>query len=386
MSARVTRSKSKQQPDSAGSEQPQHSSSEVAVVKRSASGRKRKSKNDAEERKAESGPTLQLEAAADRDKQAGEQLKLVSSDEQQMQQEEADKPKEEEKKGDSSSTKDSADSEKAGDEQDGEWQDGHDDDADYHQPQSPTQLVTLQQTDHRSGDKATPALPDDLDLSVVMINRAPVLTLWAAVLAHLGPAKLPWLSALTVGKAIAAMIAQTRGRALGVLEPSQQGHKRQKTEQEKEHEADDVQVLGIKVHMADVDGHTYATISNKPVSASQCDRYIHQHFGANRPRVIAAMKYLTHCLLAKGADGEADVMGRYSFTLYEQFRPNVADGQAPGWGQKGELDLKKIVEIGKNELESAKTEGTQLHLTTEKEQKAEGENANMEEGKEQDKK
>jgi len=239
----------------------------------------------------------------------------------------------------------------------------------------PTQLVTLQTTDHRTADNTTPSLPDDIDLSPVHINRAPVLTLWAAVLAHVGPAQLPWLSALTVGKAVAGMLAQSRGRATGILEPSSSDHsrKRQKTPDEQEHTAADVQVLGIKVHMAHIDNHTYATISNKPINASQCDRYVHQHFGANRARVIAVMRYVTHCILARGADGEADVTGRYSFTLYEQFRPITASGQAPAWGQNGELDLSKMVEMGKNELQSAKMEGIQLHLTTEKQEQGGGE-------------
>ena len=373
MSTRVTRSRSKQQHSDAGGE-PSQNSSDVSTAKRpTVSGLKRKSKNDVTEEKSESEPTLQLEAAEDGDKQAGQQLKLVAGDN--SAEETAERREDEQKEGTSKENNGSADKEKReGDDKVDGWQDGHDSDTDYHEPQSPTQLVTLQQTDHRTAGGAPPSLPDDIDLSPVIINRAPVLTLWAAVLAHLGPAHLPWLSALTVGKAIAGMLAQSRGRAIGIYEPqSDRGHKRQKTPEEKAREEHDVQVLGIKVHMARLNEHVVATISNKPVNASQCDRYIHQHFGANRPRVIAAMKYLVHCLLARGADGESDITGRYSFTLYESFRPCTANGQAPGWGQKGELDLRKIVEIGKNELESAKTEGTQLHLTTTSNETQDGE-------------
>ena len=370
MSTRVTRSRSRN--GEAGSEQQQqqqNSSSTTSTAKPTVSGRKRKGKNDtaASKKKTEDEPTLELEAAADGDQQAGQQLKLVTSDQKEQQTEQAKhqhtaEDSNEHSKGDSNTD--------AGDEG---WQDGHDSDTDYHEPQTPTQLVTLQQTDHRTARDTPPSLPDDIDLSPVITNRAPVLTLWAAVLAHVGPAQLPWLSALTVGKAIAAMLAQSRGRALGIFEPSSdRGRKRQKTAEEKEHESADVQVLGIRVHMARVEQHVYATISNKPVNASQCDRYVHQHFGANRPRVIAVMKHLTHCILARGADGEADVTGRYSFTLYESFRPTMAGGQAPGWGQKGELDLHKMVEMAKNELESAKTEGTQLHLTTTDKQEQHG--------------
>ena len=365
MSTRVTRSKSKQPQGEASGEQSQQQSSAATASKRTANGRKRKkSSNTADEERAESEPTLQLETTDGGDKTAGQQLKLVAADGQQ--QDDAGKHTETQREDGSRAQNESKDGERNGDGSVEGWQDGHDSDTDYHEPQSPTQLLTLEQTDHRTAASSTPpSLPDDIDLSPVIINRAPVLTLWAAVLAHLGPAKLPWLSSLTVGKAVAAMLAQSRGRSLGLFEPSaDRGRKRQKTPEEKEREEADVQVLGIKVHIARVDGHVYATISNKPVNAPQCDRYVHQHFGANRPRVIAVMKYLTHCILARGADGEADVTGRYSFTVYEQIRPTLANGQAPGWGQKGELDLKKMVLIAKNELESAKTEGIQLHLTT----------------------
>ena len=410
MSSRVTRSRAKQQPSESGGEQTEQKSVEPAPNKRaSVSGRKRKGKNsgageqkaetetethaedqraetkagevDLTAAKAESEPTLQLEAAGEGDEPAkpGQQLKLVTSDDMH---DDADKANGADKQsgegahdeaaqqGEQSSAEDAkpkAEEEKSSTNAEEEYLDGHDDDTDYHEPQSPTQLVTLQQTDHRTAaDGAPPTLPEGTDLSVVSINRAPVLTLWAAVLAHVGPAQLPWLSALTVGKAIAGMIAQARGRSLGTFDSSVgNSHKRQKTEQEKEAEASDVQVMGIKVHMARVGEHSYATISNKPVNASQVDSYIHSQFATHRPRVLAVMNYLARCMMARGADGEADVAGRYAFTLYETFRPNMADGSQPGWGQKGELDLRNMAEMGKNELHMAKTEGKQLHLTTE---------------------
>ena len=49
----------------------------------------------------------------------------------------------------------------------------------------------------------------------VTINRAPVLTLWAAVVAEeLG---FDADTALTLGKAVAGLNAQTKGRSLGSL-------------------------------------------------------------------------------------------------------------------------------------------------------------------------
>jgi len=50
----------------------------------------------------------------------------------------------------------------------------------------------------------------------ILINRAPVLTLWAAVVAErvgFSPDE-----ALSLGKAVAGLNAQTKGRALGIFE------------------------------------------------------------------------------------------------------------------------------------------------------------------------
>jgi len=51
----------------------------------------------------------------------------------------------------------------------------------------------------------------------VMINRAPVLTLWGAVVAErMG---YDWEAALTFGKAMAGLNAQAKGRSLGIFGP-----------------------------------------------------------------------------------------------------------------------------------------------------------------------
>ena len=52
---------------------------------------------------------------------------------------------------------------------------------------------------------------------LISINRAPVLTLWAAIVAQrLGFNKN---EALTLGRAVAGLNAQTKGRRLGIFKP-----------------------------------------------------------------------------------------------------------------------------------------------------------------------
>ena len=53
--------------------------------------------------------------------------------------------------------------------------------------------------------------------SEISINRAPVLTLWAAVVAQrLG---FNWNEAVCLGKALAGLNAQAKGRRLGIFKP-----------------------------------------------------------------------------------------------------------------------------------------------------------------------
>ena len=60
--------------------------------------------------------------------------------------------------------------------------------------------------------------------TTISINRAPVLTLWAAVVAQrLG---FRWDGSLSLGKALAGLNAQSKGRRLGIFKPHEEKAKR----------------------------------------------------------------------------------------------------------------------------------------------------------------
>ena len=68
-------------------------------------------------------------------------------------------------------------------------------------------------------------------MDTVTINRAPVLTLWAAVVAErLG---FDRDEALTLGKAVAGLTAQSKGQRLGIFTPSPEAVRRQRAEKAK---------------------------------------------------------------------------------------------------------------------------------------------------------
>lgn len=63
---------------------------------------------------------------------------------------------------------------------------------------------------------------DQSSSASIEINRAPVLTLWVAVVAQREGFQED--AALTFGKAISGMLAQAKGRAIGVMDPQEKVH------------------------------------------------------------------------------------------------------------------------------------------------------------------
>src|SRR5947199_5893244 len=96
--------------------------------------------------------------------------------------------------------------------------------------------------------------------TTLSINRAPVLTLWAAVVAErLG---FDHDEALTLGKAVAGLNAQAKGRRLSIFKPHEE-----KPHKAREKEAGEkflVEVLGRTVPAVNTDEGIRATIKGKP--------------------------------------------------------------------------------------------------------------------------
>ena len=81
----------------------------------------------------------------------------------------------------------------------------------------------------------------------VHVNRAPVITLWAAAVAQRQGFSRD--AALTFGKYISGMLAQSKGRAIGIYEDKGKSEEEQDEAQRKEQEAgiEHVDVFGMKV-------------------------------------------------------------------------------------------------------------------------------------------
>jgi hypothetical protein len=181
----------------------------------------------------------------------------------------------------------------------------------------------------------------------VTINRAPVLTLWAAVVAErLG---FDHDEALTLGKAVAGLTAQSKGQRLGLFTPSPAEVRRKRAEKAREAGVFSVALLGRAVPVLHTDdGLRAVSRDQKPVTPEGVEKYLESKFGEALPAVRAAMVKLATSRAPEGLVDEA-------FRLYEQFRPGVPAGES-GWGAKGTLSLQKIQTLA----EKQETRGLRL--------------------------
>lgn len=166
----------------------------------------------------------------------------------------------------------------------------------------------------------------------VKINRAPVLTLWAAVVAHrLGHDRE---AALTLGKAVAGLNAQSKGRRLGIFKEAEEGRAKGERKALRPGQEVPVDLLGRTVPAIRTPEGLRASVKGAPVDPASVERYLNQKFGEDLADVRSAMEDL-----AKGFTPEE--LSRRAYGLYEAFRPSVPAGER-GWGAKGELDLGRI--------------------------------------------
>ena len=162
----------------------------------------------------------------------------------------------------------------------------------------------------------------------IEINRAPVLTLWAAVVAErLGYDRD---EAATLGKALAGMNAASKARTLGLAKPAAKPSPGKKAPAPRT-EPNRVELLGRLVPVVKTPRGIRAAEDGKPASAEAVHRYLDSRFGESLEAVREAMTLLARSRPRATLAGEA-------FSLYERFRPSIPAG-VRGWGAKGVLDL-----------------------------------------------
>ena len=166
----------------------------------------------------------------------------------------------------------------------------------------------------------------------IQINRAPVMTLWASVVAErLGYSRD---EALTLGRAVAGMNAQSKAVRLGLREPAEPGEKGKRAAAS---EAGRGALLGRLVPVVETPKGVRAAKDGKADSPEAVERYLASKFGESLAAARTAMKALA-------AAFSRDELATKAYALYEKFRPSVPAGTT-GWGAKGTLDLAAIAKL-----------------------------------------
>jgi hypothetical protein len=175
-------------------------------------------------------------------------------------------------------------------------------------------------------------------MRLISINRAPVLTLWAAVVAkHLG---FNEDEALTLGKAVAGLNAQAKGRRLGIFKPHEEKPKTARDKEKGEYFL--IEVCGRPVPAMNTEDGLRAVSGRKPISPDGVRSYLEGKFGEDLKTVRSAMQKL-----AKANKPQELALNAYS--LYERFRPAIPEG-VKGWGAKGELEIGLIKRLAEREV------------------------------------
>ena len=169
------------------------------------------------------------------------------------------------------------------------------------------------------------------------INRAAVLTLWATVVAErLGHGKQ---EALTLGRAVAGLNAQSKGRRIGIYPEKTPEEKEKEKKEAKASKLPTVDIMGRSVPVMKTPKGMRAAIKGEPIDPEGVETYLEGRFGEHLDASRSALEQLANSYTPRELEARA-------YDLYEKFRPEIPEGKQ-GWGAKGQLDLDYVRSLAK---------------------------------------
>jgi hypothetical protein len=164
--------------------------------------------------------------------------------------------------------------------------------------------------------------------SWVMVNRAPVLTLWAAVVAEI--LGFEHEEALTLGRAVAGLNAYSKGVSLGLFQPTP-GEVREKRREMRKEETVTIDLLHRAVPAKHTDDGLRALSGESLIHPESVHKYLEGKFGD-------ALEEVSEVMLGLAKSLPPNRLAEKAYALYEKFRPEIPPGKK-GWGASGKLDL-----------------------------------------------
>jgi hypothetical protein len=161
-----------------------------------------------------------------------------------------------------------------------------------------------------------------------MVNRAPVLTLWVAVVAEVMGFEHD--EALTLGRAVAGLNAYSKGVPLGLFQPTLIEVQEQRRKMHKE-DTVTADLLDRAVPAKHTDEGLRALSGESPIHPESVQKYLEDKFGDALGEVSKATLELAKSL------PPAELVGK-TYAMCEKFRPKIPPGKK-GWGASGKLDL-----------------------------------------------
>jgi hypothetical protein len=169
-------------------------------------------------------------------------------------------------------------------------------------------------------------------MAEIMINRAPFLTLWASVVAR----RLGYDEdeALTLGRAVAGLTAQSKGRRLGIYTTSSDEQRAKLREKREKIGAEAVELMDRAIPCVRTPDGLRALSKTAPANPGSVRKYLAGRFKESLPAVEAKLARLAETF-------EPAELDRAAMDVYVRLRPNVPKGRQ-GWGKAGLLDTNQI--------------------------------------------
>uniref|UniRef100_A0A7S0BLR5 Uncharacterized protein n=1 Tax=Rhodosorus marinus TaxID=101924 RepID=A0A7S0BLR5_9RHOD len=177
--------------------------------------------------------------------------------------------------------------------------------------------------------------PADLKALEVVVNRSPLMILWACSVAK--QRGFDWNSCLSLAQASADWYARKKGEYHGILQ-----HKTPPTVDKSREDLEEIELVGVRINAVRKTegkevGYRALDDDGREISPSKPWTYIRRNFGANLEHAYGACRDLSEAIPM-----EELVSGPTTYSVYEKFRPDVAYGAA-GWGSRGRIKFDQLL-------------------------------------------